>query len=41
MLVLDETRLLNSGAEYGAEWEKLILRDRNHPASYVVHRNEE
>jgi beta-galactosidase len=35
MLVLDETRLLNSGAEYGAEWEKLILRDRNHPSIFM------
>ena len=35
MLVLDETRLLNSGAEYGAEWEKLILRDRNHPSVFM------
>ena len=35
MLVLDETRLLNSGAEYGAEWDKLILRDRNHPCVFM------
>lgn len=35
MLVLDETRLLNSGSEYGAEWEKLILRDRNHPSVFM------
>ena len=35
MLVLDETRLLNSGAEYGAEWEKLIPRDRNHPSVFM------
>jgi len=35
MLVLDETRLMNSGAEYGAEWEKLILRDRNHPSIFM------
>lgn len=35
MLVLDETRLLNSAAEYGAEWEKLILRDRNHPSIFM------
>ncbi len=35
MLVLDETRLLNSGAEYGAEWERLILRDRNHPSVFM------
>jgi beta-galactosidase len=35
MLVLDEARLMNSGAEYGAEWEKLILRDRNHPSVFM------
>ena len=35
MLVLDETRLLNSGAEYGPEWEQLILRDRNHPSIFM------
>ena len=35
MLVLDETRLLNSGAEYGSDWEKLILRDRNHPSVFM------
>ena len=35
MLVLDETRLLNSGAEYGADFEQLILRDRNHPAVFM------
>jgi len=35
MLVLDETRLLNSGAEYGADWEHLILRDRNHPSIFM------
>ena len=35
MLVLDETRLLNSGAEYGAEWEKQLLRDRNHPGIFM------
>ena len=35
MLVLDETRLLNSGAEYGADFEQLILRDRNHPSIFM------
>jgi len=35
MLVLDETRLLNSGAEYGADFEWLILRDRNHPSVFM------
>ena len=35
MLVLDETRLLNSGVEYGNELERLILRDRNHPSIFM------
>jgi beta-galactosidase len=35
MLVLDETRLLNSGPEYGDEFERLILRDRNHPSVFM------
>src|SRR5258708_2681163 len=35
MLVLDETRLLNSGAEYGVDFEQLILRDRNHPSVFM------
>ncbi len=35
MLVLDETRLLNSGAEYGAEFENLVLRDRNHASVFM------
>jgi len=35
MLVLDETRLLNSGTEYGADFEQLILRDRNHPSVFM------
>ncbi|HXB34430.1 MAG TPA: glycoside hydrolase family 2 TIM barrel-domain containing protein, partial [Puia sp.] len=35
MLVLDETRLLNSGLEYGGEFERLILRDRNHPSVFM------
>jgi beta-galactosidase len=35
MLVLDETRLLNSGPEYGGEFERLILRDRNHPSVFM------
>jgi beta-galactosidase len=35
MLVLDETRLLNSGPEYGGEFERLILRDRNHPCVFM------
>jgi beta-galactosidase len=35
MLVLDETRLLNSGEEYGTGWEQQILRDRNHPSVFM------
>jgi beta-galactosidase len=32
---LMKTRLLNSGAEYGGEFERLILRDRNHPSVFM------
>ena len=35
MLVLDETRLLNSSPEYMGEFERLILRDRNHPSLFM------
>ena len=35
MLVLDETRLLNSGAEYMKQLESLVLRDRNHPSIFM------
>jgi beta-galactosidase len=35
MLVLDETRLLNSGEEYGADFEQQLLRDRNHPSIFM------
>ena len=35
MLVLDETRLLNSGLEYGTDFERQILRDRNHPSVFM------
>jgi len=35
MLVLDETRLLNSGEEYGADFERQLLRDRNHPSIFM------
>ena len=35
MLVLDETRLLNSGNEYMNQFEKLIRRDRNHPSVFM------
>jgi beta-galactosidase len=35
MLVLDEQRLLNSGAEYLDQFERLIYRDRNHPSVFL------
>jgi beta-galactosidase len=35
MLVLDETRLLNSSPEYMDQFERLILRDRNHPCVFM------
>ncbi|MFA6469999.1 MAG: beta-galactosidase GalA [Bacteroidota bacterium] len=35
MLVMDETRLLNSGAEYLGQLERMILRDRNHPSVFM------
>ncbi len=35
MLVLDETRLLNSGTEYLMQLERLIRRDRNHPSIFL------
>ena len=35
MLVLDENRLLNSSPEYISQFEKLILRDRNHPSVFA------
>ena len=35
MLVLDEQRLLNSGAEYLSQLERLIKRDRNHPSIFL------
>ncbi|MGA3014986.1 MAG: beta-galactosidase GalA [Bacteroidales bacterium] len=35
ILVLDETRLLNSGPEYLAQFERMILRDRNHPSIFL------
>ena len=35
MLVLDEQRLLNSSAEYTDQFERLILRDRNHPSVFI------
>ena len=35
MLVLDETRLLNSGKEYVNQFERMILRDRSHPSVFM------
>ena len=35
MLVLDEQRLLNSSPEYISQFERLIRRDRNHPAVFL------
>lgn len=35
MLVLDETRLLNSSPEYLSQFERMILRDRNHPSVFL------
>ncbi|MBI1781376.1 MAG: glycosyl hydrolase 53 family protein [Sphingobacteriales bacterium] len=35
MLVLDEQRLLNSSDEYMNQFERLILRDRNHPSIFM------
>ena len=35
MLVLDETRLLNSSPEYISQFERMILRDRNHPSVFL------
>lgn len=35
MLVLDETRLLNSSPEYLDQFERLILRDRSHPSVFM------
>lgn len=35
ILVLDETRLLNSSPEYMDQFERLIVRDRNHPSVFM------
>lgn len=35
MLVMDETRLLNSSPEYMDQFERLIRRDRNHPSVFM------
>ena len=35
MLVLDETRLLNSSHEYINQFERMIRRDRSHPSVFM------
>lgn len=35
MLVMNEQRLLNSGAEYLDQFERLLRRDRNHPSVFM------
>ncbi len=35
MLVMDENRLLNSSKSYLDDFERLILRDRNHPSIFI------
>jgi beta-galactosidase len=35
ILVLDETRLLNSGPVYLRQFENMIIRDRNHPSIFL------
>ena len=35
MLVFDETRLMGSSPEYMGQFEKLVLRDRNHPCVII------
>lgn len=35
MLVMDETRLLNSSPQYLGQLEAMILRDRNHPSVFM------
>lgn len=35
MLVMDETRLLNSSPEYMRQFEQMILRDRNHASVFL------
>ena len=35
MLVMDESRLLNSSPEYMGQFERMILRDRNHPSVFL------
>ncbi|GHN01986.1 hypothetical protein WSM22_34750 [Cytophagales bacterium WSM2-2] len=35
MLVMDEPRLLNSSPEYISQFERMVLRDRNHPSIFI------
>lgn len=35
MLVMDETRLLNSGDEYLDQFRRMVLRDLNHPSVFM------
>ncbi len=35
MLVMDETRLMNTSPEYMDQFDRLILRDRNHPSIFM------
>ena len=35
MLVLDENRLLGTSTEYMSQFERLLLRDRNHPCVFM------
>jgi len=35
MLVLDENRLIGTSTEYMSQFERLLLRDRNHPSVYM------
>ena len=35
MLVMDENRLLNSSEENMSQFERMILRDRNHPSVFM------
>ncbi len=35
MLVLDENRMIGTSAEYMSQFERLLLRDRNHPSVFM------
>ncbi len=35
MLVLDENRLIGTSTEYMSQFERLVLRDRNHPSIFM------